>query len=158
MTFRIGSGFDVHQFEPGNAVILGGVHIPHDKKLKGHSDADAVLHAVTDALLGAIGKGDIGEHFPPSDPKWKGADSIMFLKHALELAKAEGYKVGNVDVTILAEEPKISPYKNAIKKKLAEILEIEESCSNVKATTTEKLGFIGRSEGLAAEAVILLTK
>ena len=148
---RTGNGFDVHAFEEGDGVIICGVKIPHNKKLKGHSDADVGLHAITDAILGAIGAGDIGEHFPPSDAKWKGADSAQFLRHAASLIKG---KINNIDVTIIAEEPKLTPYKPAMRKRIAEILGIDESRVNVKATTTEGLGFTGRCEGIAAQAVV----
>lgn len=151
---RVGMGFDVHEFEAGDGVILCGIKIAHNKKLKGHSDADVAMHAITDAILGAIGAGDIGEHFPPSEAKWKGADSAVFLKHASEVAYERGYKINNVDVTIIAEEPKITPHKAAMIANIAEILELEKQQINIKATTTEGLGFTGRKEGIAAQAVV----
>mgnify|MGYP000340686223 CR=1 FL=1 len=154
---RTGSGLDVHEFEPGDGVILCGIKIPHNKKLKGHSDADAGLHALTDALLGAIGEGDIGEHFPPSDNKWKGADSAVFIKYTIELLAKKGANINNVDITIIAEEPKITPHKKAMRTKLAELLNIEETRINVKATTTEGLGFTGRREGIAVQAVATIS-
>ncbi|MEP7210589.1 MAG: bifunctional 2-C-methyl-D-erythritol 4-phosphate cytidylyltransferase/2-C-methyl-D-erythritol 2,4-cyclodiphosphate synthase [Alphaproteobacteria bacterium] len=153
---RIGTGFDVHGFEPGDAVILCGVRIPHTKKLQGHSDADAGWHALTDAILGAAALGDIGDHFPPSDPQWKGANSLVFLKHAVKLAADRGLKVVNADITLLCEKPKIAPHRDAMRVATAEALGIDLSCVSVKATTTEKLGFLGREEGIAAQAVVLL--
>jgi 2-C-methyl-D-erythritol 4-phosphate cytidylyltransferase/2-C-methyl-D-erythritol 2,4-cyclodiphosphate synthase len=148
---RTGTGFDVHEFEVGTHVRICGIDIPHSHALKGHSDADVGLHAITDALLGAGGKGDIGEHFPPHDPRWKNADSAKFLQHAQQLV---GGKINNIDVTIIAEEPKLTPYKPAMRKRIAEILGIDEARVNVKATTTEGLGFTGRREGIAAQAVV----
>ena len=147
---RVGNGFDVHQFEEGDGIILCGVKIPHSKKLKGHSDADCAWHALTDAILGAIGLGDIGEHFPDNDKKWKGADSKIFLKYSSDEVKKLGGYINNIDITIICEEPKIGPHKEAMKKRTAEVLEIEEKQVNIKATTTETLGFLGRKEGLAA--------
>lgn len=149
---RTGSGFDVHAFEPGDHVTLCGVKIPHTHKLKGHSDADAPLHALTDALLGAIGAGDIGDHFPPSDPQWLGADSAIFLAHARDLIAERGARIINVDVTILAERPKIAPYRDAMRARIAAILGLSIDRVGLKATTTEGLGFTGRREGLAALA------
>ncbi|MDX2264636.1 MAG: bifunctional 2-C-methyl-D-erythritol 4-phosphate cytidylyltransferase/2-C-methyl-D-erythritol 2,4-cyclodiphosphate synthase [Hyphomicrobiales bacterium] len=149
---RIGSGFDVHAFEPGDAVTLCGVRVPHTHRLSGHSDADAPLHALTDALLGAIGAGDIGDHFPPSDMQWRGADSAIFLAHARDLVLARGGRVVNVDVTILAERPKIAPHREAMRARMADILRISVDRVGLKATTMETLGFIGRREGLAAMA------
>ncbi len=156
MAMRVGTGFDVHGFEPGDAVILCGVRIPHTKKLEGHSDADAGWHALTDAILGAAALGDIGDHFPPSDPKWKGADSRMFLVHAVKLAADRGLKVVNADITLLCEKPKIAPHRDAMRTTTAEALGVDPACVSVKATTTEKLGFLGREEGIAAQAVVLL--
>ena len=155
-TMRIGTGVDVHGFEPGDAVILCGVSIPHTKKLEGHSDADAGWHALTDAILGAAALGDIGDHFPPSDPKWKGANSQVFLKHAVKLAADRGLKVVNADITLLCEKPKISPHREAMRAATAEALGVDVGCVSVKATTTEKLGFLGREEGIAAQASVLL--
>jgi 2-C-methyl-D-erythritol 4-phosphate cytidylyltransferase/2-C-methyl-D-erythritol 2,4-cyclodiphosphate synthase len=149
---RLGNGFDVHAFEPGNEVVLCGIPIPHDARLAGHSDADVGLHALTDALLGAIGAGDIGHHFPPSDPQWKGAASDLFLRHAGELVGKAGGRIVNVDVTLICEHPKIGPYREPMRARIAEILEIEVSRVGVKATTTEGLGFTGRREGIAAMA------
>ncbi len=154
---RVGTGFDVHGFEPGDAVILCGVRIPHTKKLEGHSDADAGWHALTDAILGALALGDIGDHFPPSDPQWRGADSRQFLQHAVKLARDRGFHVANADITILAERPKISPHRDAMRRATAEVLGVSTDVVSVKATTTEKLGFVGREEGIAAQAAVLLT-
>lgn len=155
---RIGQGYDVHAFEDGDRIILCGVEIPHSKKLKGHSDADVAWHAVTDAILGAAGNGDIGEHFSDKDPRWQGADSKQFLVHASELAKDKGFTIGNVDLTIICEEPKLSSFKEKMKVNTALALGIEADMVNVKATTSEKLGFLGRSEGIATQAVVLLVK
>ncbi len=155
---RVGTGFDVHGFEPGDAVILCGVRIPHTKKLEGHSDADAGWHALTDAILGALALGDIGDHFPPSDPQWKGAASVKFLQHAVKLAHDRGFRIANADITILAERPKISPHREAMRRATAEACDIELESVSVKATTTEKLGFVGREEGIAAQAVVLLSR
>lgn len=155
---RVGTGFDVHGFEPGDAVILCGVRIPHTKKLEGHSDADAGWHALTDAILGALALGDIGDHFPPSDAQWKGAASIKFLQHAVKLAHDRGFQVANADITILAERPKISPHREAMRIATAEAMNVSPGVISVKATTTEKLGFVGREEGIAAQAVVLLSR
>jgi 2-C-methyl-D-erythritol 4-phosphate cytidylyltransferase/2-C-methyl-D-erythritol 2,4-cyclodiphosphate synthase len=155
---RVGSGFDVHGFEPGDAVILCGVRIPHTQKLEGHSDADAGWHALTDAILGALALGDIGDHFPPSDPQWKGAASIKFLQHAVKLAEMRGYRVANADITILAERPKIAPHREAMRLATAEAMGVDAEAVSVKATTTEKLGFVGREEGIAAQATVLLSR
>jgi 2-C-methyl-D-erythritol 4-phosphate cytidylyltransferase / 2-C-methyl-D-erythritol 2,4-cyclodiphosphate synthase len=149
---RVGQGFDVHGFEPGDAVMLCGVRIPHKFRLSGHSDADAPLHAVTDAILGAIGEGDIGIHFPPSDPQWRGADSAVFLRHAVQLLAARGGRLANVDITIVAEAPKIAPHVAAMRERLSAILGIKGDRIGIKATTSERLGFTGRREGLVAMA------
>jgi 2-C-methyl-D-erythritol 4-phosphate cytidylyltransferase/2-C-methyl-D-erythritol 2,4-cyclodiphosphate synthase len=151
--YRTGSGFDVHAFAPGDAVTLCGVRIPHDHALAGHSDADAGLHALTDALLGAIGAGDIGQHFPPDDPQWKGADSSRFLAHARDLVTAAGGRIVNADVTLICEAPKLGPHRAAMQARIAEILGIDAGRIGVKATTTERLGFTGRGEGIAAQAI-----
>lgn len=153
---RIGKGYDVHEFEPGDHVTLCGVAIPHIAKLKGHSDADAAWHALTDAILGAVALGDIGDHFPPSDPKWKGADSGIFLKEAQRLAEAKGYSLSNCDITVICEAPKVKPHREAMRARTAELLGLPLDAVSVKATTTEGLGFTGRREGIAAEAVALL--
>ena len=150
---RIGQGFDAHRFGPGDGVWLCGIKIAHDRALIGHSDADAGLHALTDALLGAIGEGDIGDHFPPTDPRWKGAPSAVFLRHAAKLVAASGGRVVNVDVTLICERPKIKPHRDAMRTQIAETLGIAIQQVSVKATTTEAMGFTGREEGLAAQAV-----
>lgn len=150
---RVGFGYDVHAFVPGDFVTLGGVRIPHDRKLDGHSDADALLHALTDALLGALAAGDIGQHFPPSDPRWKGADSRVFLAHAAEMVRARGGRIANVDVMVIAEAPRLGPHRPAMQAVIAEVLGIAPGQVGVKATTNEKMGFAGRGEGLAAQAV-----
>ncbi|MFC7050729.1 bifunctional 2-C-methyl-D-erythritol 4-phosphate cytidylyltransferase/2-C-methyl-D-erythritol 2,4-cyclodiphosphate synthase [Emcibacter nanhaiensis] len=150
---RTGQGFDVHAFEEGDAVILGGVKIPHSRKLKGHSDADVALHALTDALLGAIAAGDIGDHFPPSDDKWKGAPSDTFLKEAVRLVEKKGGEISSLDLTIICEAPKIGPHREAMRRTIAEICGLDADLVSVKATTTEKLGFTGRGEGIAAQAI-----
>lgn len=151
--YRTGTGYDVHRFGEGDHVMLCGVRVPHTHGLVGHSDADAGLHALTDAILGAIGEGDIGRHFPPSDPQWKGASSDRFLAHAAELAARAGARIVNVDVTFICERPKIGPWREAMRERLSEILRIDISRISIKATTTEGLGFTGRSEGLAAQAL-----
>ena len=149
---RVGHGYDVHAFEPGDAVILGGVKIPHDRRLKGHSDADVALHTITDAIYGAISDGDIGHHFPPSDPQWKGTASDVFLRHAVERVQSRNGIVTAIDLTIICEEPKIGPHRDTIRMRIADITGIASERISVKATTTEKLGFTGRSEGIAATA------
>lgn len=156
METRTGSGFDVHQFEPGDAVWLGGVRIPHTAKLKGHSDADAALHALTDAIYGALGEGDIGTFFPPSDPQWKGAASVVFLKHAAGLVTRRNGRIVNLDLTIVCEAPKIAPHASAMKTAIAEACGIAPSRIAIKATTSEQLGFTGRGEGLVAMATATL--
>ncbi len=150
---RVGFGFDVHEFTTGTHVMICGVKVLHSHGLKGHSDADVGLHALVDALLGAIGEGDIGQHFPPSDPEWKDADSEKFTAHAAKLVKEKGGVINNVDITIIGEEPKVGPHRAAMKANVARILAIEPDRVNIKATTTEGLGFTGRKEGLAAQAV-----
>jgi len=149
---RTGQGFDVHAFEPGDHVVLGGMRIPHDKALKGHSDADVALHALTDAIFGALADGDIGSHFPPSDPRWKGADSAIFLEEAVARVRGRGGMIAHLDLTILGERPKIGPHRDAIRARIAEITGVPVGRIAVKATTTEQLGFTGREEGLAALA------
>jgi 2-C-methyl-D-erythritol 4-phosphate cytidylyltransferase/2-C-methyl-D-erythritol 2,4-cyclodiphosphate synthase len=153
---RVGQGVDAHRFGPGDGVWLCGVQIAHDKGLIGHSDADAGLHALTDALLGAIGAGDIGDHFPPSDPKWKGAPSHLFLSHAAELVRQAGGRIANVDVTLVCERPKIKPHRQAMRERLAELLDLPLDRVSVKATTTEGMGYTGREEGLLAQAVVMV--
>jgi 2-C-methyl-D-erythritol 2,4-cyclodiphosphate synthase len=156
MTIRVGQGFDVHRFRAGRAMVLGGFRLPSEVGLDGHSDADVVLHAVTDAVLGAAGEGDIGQHFPPSDVKWKDADSVAFVRHALALASEKGLALVNCDVTVVGERPRIGPHREAIRSALAAALGTSEDRVNVKATTTEGLGWTGRAEGLACLAVVLL--
>ncbi len=156
MDIRLGNGFDVHAFEPGDHVVLCGVRIPHDASLKGHSDADVGMHAVTDAIYGALAQGDIGQHFPPSDPQWKGAQSDVFLKHARDLAKTAGLRVNNIDCTLICEHPKIGPHATAMRKVLADILQIDVQRVSVKATTSERLGYTGRGEGIACIATCAL--
>ncbi|OAN50640.1 bifunctional 2-C-methyl-D-erythritol 4-phosphate cytidylyltransferase/2-C-methyl-D-erythritol 2,4-cyclodiphosphate synthase [Magnetospirillum moscoviense] len=149
---RMATGFDVHRFAPGTGLWLGGVLVPHDQTLEGHSDADVALHALTDSLLGTIGAGDIGHHFPPGDPRWKGASSDRFLAHAASLVEAKGGRIVHVDVTVICERPKVGPHRAAIRARIAEILGISQSRVSVKATTTEGLGFTGRREGIACQA------
>lgn len=155
--FRIGQGFDVHRLEPGEELWLGGIKIPHDKGLSGHSDADVALHAITDAVLGAVGEGDIGTHFPPSDPQWRGARSGRFLEHAVSLARASGYTIANVDLTLICEAPKIGPHRPAMRAEVARLMGLAENAVSIKATTTEKLGFTGRGEGIAAQAIVCVS-
>ncbi|MEZ5682411.1 MAG: bifunctional 2-C-methyl-D-erythritol 4-phosphate cytidylyltransferase/2-C-methyl-D-erythritol 2,4-cyclodiphosphate synthase [Erythrobacter sp.] len=155
---RTGMGFDVHRLAAGEELWLGGIRIEHDRGLAGHSDADVALHALTDALLGAIGDGDIGTHFPPSDPQWKGASSDRFLSHAAELVGNSGYEIASVDLTIICEEPKIGPHRPAIRARIAQLLEIDSERVSVKATTTERLGFTGRGEGIASQAIATVTR
>lgn len=156
--FRIGQGFDVHQLTEGRPLIIGGITIPFEKGLLGHSDADVLLHTVADACLGAIGAGDIGKHFPDTDPKFLDADSAKLLEHVYKIVKESGYELVNADCTIIAQKPKMAPYIDDMKKRIAEILGSAIDQINVKATTTEKLGFAGREEGIAAQAVVLLKR
>jgi 2-C-methyl-D-erythritol 2,4-cyclodiphosphate synthase len=156
--FRIGQGFDVHQLVEGRKCIVGGIEIPYSKGLLGHSDADVLLHAISDAILGALGKGDIGKHFPDTDPAYKDADSVKLLKKVWEIAEINGYQLVNLDCTIIAQEPKMAPYIDRMRKVIAKCLHSEPAQVNIKATTSEKLGFTGRGEGIAAQAVLLLTK
>ncbi len=158
MDIRTGNGFDVHAFEDGDHVWLCGVKIPHTKSLKGHSDADVGMHAVTDAIYGALGMGDIGQHFPPSDPQWKGAASHIFLRHACNLAREHGFTITHADCTLICERPKVGPHAIAMREAMAEIMGIEIARMSVKATTSEKLGFTGREEGIAAIATATLVK
>lgn len=158
MDIRLGNGFDVHAFCEGDHVWLCGVKVPHTKALLGHSDADVGMHALTDAIYGALAEGDIGRHFPPSDPQWKGAESHIFLRHAAELARARGFQISNCDVTLICERPKIGPHAAAMQAALAAIMEIEPGRVSVKATTSERLGFTGREEGIAAIATATLVK
>jgi len=154
---KIGSGIDVHAFGPGDFIMLGGVRIPHSHGVVAHSDGDVVLHALCDALLGAAGLGDIGQHFSDSDPQWKGVDSARFVASVLALLRARRLAVANVDLTVLAQAPKIAPYREAMRRQIAQLLEVGAERVNIKATTTEGLGFLGRAEGIAAQAVVLLS-
>jgi 2-C-methyl-D-erythritol 2,4-cyclodiphosphate synthase len=158
MNFRVGNGFDVHAFGPGDGVMLGGLHVPWDRGVLAHSDGDVLLHALTDALLGAGGLGDIGQHFPDTDPRWRGAASAQFVTHALQLLARDGWRLVNADLTLLAEAPRIAKHRAAICECIAGALGVAVGQVNLKATTTEKLGFIGRSEGLAAQAVVLIAR
>ena len=158
MKLRIGHGYDVHRLTEGRALILGGVAVPYEKGLLGHSDADVLTHAVMDALLGAAGLGDIGRHFPDSDPAYAGADSMKLLDHVMALLREKGWQVGNADATILAQKPKLAPYISEMRRRLAAGLGVPEDQVNVKATTEEKLGFTGSGEGMAAHAVCLLER
>ena len=153
---RIGHGYDVHRLVEGRKLILGGVEISYTKGLLGHSDADVILHAISDALLGAVALGDIGKHFPDSDEKYKGADSLVLLKEVMSLLKNKGYKVVNVDATVLAERPKLAPYIDKMRQNIADALSVEVDCISVKATTEEGLGFTGAGEGIAAHALCLV--
>lgn len=155
---RIGQGFDVHAFGPGDHVVLGGVKVPHGQGVVAHSDGDVVIHALCDALLGALALGDIGKHFPPSDERWRGADSRVFLRHCTALLRERGYVLGNADVTVVAEKPKVGPHAAAMRALLAQDLGCSVEDISVKATTSEKLGFTGRGEGIAAMAVVLLQR
>ena len=158
MNIRIGNGYDIHQLVPGRPLILGGVDIPHRLGLLGHSDADVLTHSIMDALLGALGLGDIGHYFPPSDPKWKGADSMLLLEQVSQIIQSQGWKIGNIDSTIVAEQPKLKPYLKAMRSTLADKLAIAIERVSIKATTNEQLGPVGREEGICAYAVVLLVK
>ena len=153
---RIGQGYDVHAFGEGDHVMLGGVRVPHERGLAAHSDGDVVLHALCDAMLGALALGDIGTHFPPSDPRWKGADSRVFVRHCNELLRERGWRVGNADVTVVCERPKVGPHAQAMRETIAADLGVGLDAISVKATTNERMGFIGRGEGIAALAACLL--
>ncbi|WP_108445992.1 2-C-methyl-D-erythritol 2,4-cyclodiphosphate synthase [Halomonas denitrificans] len=155
---RIGHGFDVHRFGEGDHLMIGGVAVPFDHGFVAHSDGDVLLHAICDALLGACGLGDIGRHFPDTDPAWAGADSRALLRHVAGLAREAGYRVGNLDATVLAQAPKLAPHVATMAERIAEDLGVGAAAVNVKATTTERLGFTGRGEGIAAEAVVLLMR
>lgn len=154
--FRIGHGFDVHQLVPGRRLVVGGVEIPFAQGLQGHSDADVLLHAITDAILGAAGLGDIGHHFPDTDARWAGADSRMLLRHAVATAHQLGWRVGNVDATVVAQAPRIAPHVNAMRGLIAGDIGVDVACVNIKGKTTERLGYTGRGEGIAAHAVAML--
>jgi len=153
---RIGLGIDVHAFGPGDFVMLGGVRVPHSHGVQAHSDGDVVLHALCDALLGAAGLGDIGQHFRDTDPQWKGADSRSFVRSVMNMLLIRKLRVGNADITVIAEAPKVGPVRDQIRRQVAELLEVAEDQVNIKATTTERLGYLGRREGIAAQAVVLL--
>jgi 2-C-methyl-D-erythritol 2,4-cyclodiphosphate synthase len=153
---RVGIGFDVHAFAEGNFIMVGGVRIPHERGVRAHSDGDVVVHALCDALLGAAGLGDIGMHFPDTDPQWRGVAGAVLLERVLAMLLARGFEPVNVDVTILAERPRIAPHREAMRRRLAEMLDLPPEMVNVKATTTEQLGLIGRGEGLAAQAIALV--
>lgn len=155
---RIGHGYDVHAFADNRKCIIGGVDIPYDRGLMGHSDADVLLHAISDSLLGAAAMGDIGKHFPDNDPQYEGADSLVLLKYVVSLISEKGYAVNNIDATIIAQAPKMAPYIEAMRHNIAEALRVDVDCVNVKATTEEKLGFTGRKEGISAHCVCLLEK
>ncbi|MGD6845619.1 2-C-methyl-D-erythritol 2,4-cyclodiphosphate synthase [Bacillus infantis] len=156
--FRIGQGFDVHQLTEGRPLIIGGIEIPYEKGLLGHSDADVLLHTIADACLGAIGEGDIGRHFPDTDPEFKDADSAKLLEHVWKIVDEKGYKLVNADCTIIAQKPKMAPYIGQMRERIAKLLQADADRINVKATTTEKLGFPGRGEGIASQAAVLLQK
>lgn len=156
--YRVGFGFDAHQFGENRKLILGGVEIPGNKGLKGHSDADALLHALADAMLGAASLGDLGTHFPDTDPAWKDASSKVFIESILGMLKKEGWNIVNADLTILAQVPKLQTYKTRIQKSVAAMLKVSENYISIKATTTDHMGFIGREEGIAAQAVVLIEK
>lgn len=156
--FRIGHGFDVHAFESGRPLIMGGIDIPHDMGLKGHSDADVLLHTMADAILGALALGDIGKFFPDTDEAYKDMDSKVLLSEVVDMMEKKGYRIGNIDAVIMAEKPKFRPYIDDMREVSASLLKTEEGNVNIKATTTEKLGFTGRGEGIASEAVVLLEK
>lgn len=156
--FRIGTGYDVHRLTPGRKLVLGGVEIPHTHGLEGHSDADALLHAVCDAILGALAAGDIGTHFPNTDPRWKDCRSSIFVSECVRLAHERGYAISNADATILAEKPRIMPHAEAMRAAMAEMLCVPRNCIGLKAGTNEQIGFVGREEGIAAMAVVLLRR
>ena len=155
---RIGQGFDVHAFGEGDHVTLGGVRVPHRRGVVAHSDGDVVIHALCDAIFGALALGDIGQHFPPTDERWRGADSRQFLRHAAMLMAQHGYALGNADVTVIGEAPKVGPHAQAMREILAADLACDIGCVSIKATTTERLGFCGRGEGIAAQACVLLER
>ncbi|MEL7007233.1 MAG: 2-C-methyl-D-erythritol 2,4-cyclodiphosphate synthase [Cyanobacteria bacterium J06555_3] len=158
MNIRIGNGYDIHQLAADRPLILGGIKIPHTLGLLGHSDADVLTHAIMDALLGALGLGDIGHYFPPSDPKWKGADSMLLLEQVISIIQSQGWQIGNVDSTVVAEQPKLKPHLKSMRSSLARTMEIEPEQISVKATTNEKLGPVGQEEGICAYAVVLLIR
>lgn len=154
--YRIGQGYDVHPLVEGRRLILGGEHIPFERGLEGHSDADVLLHALGDALLGALGRGDLGSHFPPDQERWKDADSVDLLREIVNLARRQGWRVVNCDLTLVAEEPKLAPYRDSIRQRVADVLAVDRDAVGLKATTHEGLGSLGRGEGMAALAVVLV--
>ncbi len=158
MTYRVGQGYDVHPLVPGGPLVLGGERIPHEQRLAGHSDADVVLHALGDALLGAAGLGDLGEHFPPGEERWRGADSADLLRRIMEMVGAGGWRVVNCDLTVIAEAPRLAPHRAAMRTRIAGLLGVEPERVGLKATTQEGLGALGRGEGIAASAVVLLER
>ena len=158
MEIRIGNGYDIHRLAEGRALILGGVEIPHHLGLLGHSDADALTHAIMDAMLGALSLGDIGHYFPPNDPKWQGADSLMLLQQVHQIISSQGWHISNIDSTVVAEKPKLKPYLKPMRDRLSQTLQIDSSQVSVKATTNEKLDSVGAEEGICAYAVVLLVK
>lgn len=158
MEIRIGNGYDIHRLVENRALILGGVEIPHTLGLLGHSDADVLTHAIMDAMLGALSLGDIGHYFPPTDPKWQGADSLVLLEQVHQMIGSQGWRINNIDSTVVAERPKLKPHIKAMRDRLARILQIDSSLISVKATTNEKLGAVGKEEGICAYAVVLLVK
>jgi len=158
VSFRIGNGFDAHAFAEGRALVIGGVTLPHDRGLAGHSDADVLLHAITDALLGALALGDLGGHFPDSDARWRGVDSRILLRHASGLIEQRGFTIGNVDATVIAQAPRMSPHVAAMRANIAADLRCELDAVSVKATTTDRMGFTGRGDGIAALATVLLVR
>ena len=158
MDARVGIGYDIHRLVKGCKLVLGGVEIPFEKGLDGHSDADCLVHAICDALLGALGRGDIGEHFPNTDPRYKGASSLVLLKDVLALVKKDSYRVSNLDCVILAEQPNLKAFKPAMKEAIAKVLDLKMDAVNIKATTTERLGAVGRGEGIASYATVLLVR
>ncbi|MDR2873098.1 MAG: 2-C-methyl-D-erythritol 2,4-cyclodiphosphate synthase [Xanthomonadaceae bacterium] len=156
LSIRIGQGFDVHAFGDGDHLMLGGVRVPHTQGVQAHSDGDVIIHALCDAMLGALALGDIGRYFPPGDPQWQGADSRRFLRHCDDLLRTQGWRIGNIDITVICERPKIGAHADVIRRSLAEELVLPVDVISIKATTTEKLGFTGRGEGIAAQAIVLL--
>lgn len=158
LPFRVGQGFDVHRLVEGRKCVLGGVDVPHEKGLLGHSDADVLSHAISDALLGAVGSGDIGMHFPDTDPRWKGADSLALLSRVGEIVREAGYEIGNVQGTVICERPRIRPHVETMRANIAQALRIDVADVGIQGTTTEKLGFCGRGEGIAAQAVALVAR
>ena len=158
LDIKVGIGYDVHALVEGRPLILGGVEIPHERGLLGHSDADVLIHAIMDSLLGALSLGDIGGHFPDRDPRYRGISSLTLLEHVMKLLEARGYRVGNMDSVIMAERPKLAPFISKMRYNLSSVMKVEEACVSVKATTTERLGFVGREEGIGAQAIVSLER